>query len=318
MASAARALRTDLEALLRARKLDGTLTTALPVPEPLDEHVVAQTGVAVLDERLNGGLPRGQMSEVVGARSSGRASLLCHDACRRDHAGRNCRARRYAGHVRCCFGSSLRDRPQTAAVDQGPGAGGRASVDSRQWAVGSPRWAGQGHAASCPSGVLWDRAVDRAVKALNLVLQAGTFGLVALDLAEVPLAVVRRLPFTTWLRLQRVIEGSDAACVLLGATPIARSAGGVTITLRRNTKAVDWRQIRYGSRCRVATAAVRACSWGSKSKRTSAAPAGPRRRHAGSEIGTATWPLAPAFASPSYVRLSLPSACSCFVRSEAS
>jgi hypothetical protein len=78
----------------------------------------------------------------------------------------------------------------------------------------------------------WERAVDRAIKALNLVLQAGGFGLVALDLAEVPAAVVRRLPFTIWLRLQRVIEGSETACVLLGAEPVARSAGGVTIALR--------------------------------------------------------------------------------------
>ena len=77
MASAARVLRTDLEALLRARKLDQTLHAALPAPGRLDEHVVAQTGVAVLDERLNGGLMRGEMSEVVGDRSSGRTSLLC-------------------------------------------------------------------------------------------------------------------------------------------------------------------------------------------------------------------------------------------------
>jgi hypothetical protein len=79
----------------------------------------------------------------------------------------------------------------------------------------------------------WDRVVDRAIKALNLVLQAGGFGLVALDLAEVPPLVVRRLPFTTWFRLQRVIEGSKTACVLLGAEPVARSGGGVTIALQR-------------------------------------------------------------------------------------
>jgi hypothetical protein len=67
---------------------------------------------------------------------------------------------------------------------------------------------------------------------MNLVLQAGGFGLVALDLAEVTPSVVRRLPFTTWLRLQRVIEGSETACVLLGAEPVARSAEGVTIALK--------------------------------------------------------------------------------------
>jgi hypothetical protein len=34
---------------------------------------------------------------------------------------------------------------------------------------------------------------------------------------------------TTWLRVQRVIEGSDTACVLLAPMPLARSAAGVTI-----------------------------------------------------------------------------------------
>ena len=76
-----------------------------------------------------------------------------------------------------------------------------------------------------------DRVVDRALKALNLVLQAGGFGVVAIDLADVPLPVVKRLPFTTWLRVQRTIEGSDTACVLVTPEPMARSAGGVTLSL---------------------------------------------------------------------------------------
>ena len=76
MANAARAARIDLEALLRARKLDNTLTSALPSPGLLDEQMVVPTGIAVLDERLHGGVPRGQVSEIVGPRSSGRVSLL--------------------------------------------------------------------------------------------------------------------------------------------------------------------------------------------------------------------------------------------------
>ena len=35
------------------------------------------TGLALLDERLGGGLPRGQMSEMVGPRSSGRTTMMC-------------------------------------------------------------------------------------------------------------------------------------------------------------------------------------------------------------------------------------------------
>jgi hypothetical protein len=77
--------------------------------------------------------------------------------------------------------------------------------------------------------------IDRALKALNLVLQAGGFSVVAIDLADVPPAALRQIPFTTWLRVQRAIEGSDTACVLLTSEPLARSAGGLTVALTGQT-----------------------------------------------------------------------------------
>jgi hypothetical protein len=73
--------------------------------------------------------------------------------------------------------------------------------------------------------------VERAVKALNLILQANGFGLVALDLGEVPQPVLGRLPFTTWRRLHRVIEGGETACVIVSTAPLARSVGGITVAL---------------------------------------------------------------------------------------
>src|SRR5436190_5508078 len=85
--------RPDLESLLRARRLDCTLTTAWPpdaaVAPPGDpgdagdpgdpgnnDAAVAPTGITALDARLGGGFPRGQLSELVGPRSSGRTSVL--------------------------------------------------------------------------------------------------------------------------------------------------------------------------------------------------------------------------------------------------
>ena len=46
---------------------------------------------------------------------------------------------------------------------------------------------------------------------MNLVLQAGGFGLVAFDLADVPRPALRQFPYTTWMRIARVIEGSQTA-----------------------------------------------------------------------------------------------------------
>src|SRR5258708_18578433 len=68
--------RADLESLLRVRQLDRTLTTAIPQADPRDEHALAASGINALDARLGGGFPRGQLSELVGPRSSGRTSLL--------------------------------------------------------------------------------------------------------------------------------------------------------------------------------------------------------------------------------------------------
>jgi hypothetical protein len=76
-----------------------------------------------------------------------------------------------------------------------------------------------------------ERLLDRALKAVNLVLQAGGFDLVILDLADVPVPAIRRLPFTTWFRLQRVIEHGRTVCLLVGAAPIARSAEGISLQL---------------------------------------------------------------------------------------
>ena len=75
------------------------------------------------------------------------------------------------------------------------------------------------------------RALEQAVKALTLVLQAGNFGLVAFDIADAPPEAIRRLPFTTWLRLQRMIEGSQTLGVLVGSEPMARSSAGLTVKL---------------------------------------------------------------------------------------
>src|SRR5262245_31210463 len=68
--------RAHLESLLRTRKLDRTLTTAHSFQPSNDDRLVAATDVGCLDTELAGGLPRGQLSELVGGRSSGRTSVL--------------------------------------------------------------------------------------------------------------------------------------------------------------------------------------------------------------------------------------------------
>jgi recombination protein RecA len=188
------AARAVLESLLRDRKLDRTLTSARPWIQLPDDRV-APTGVATIDGPLGGGLRRGHLSELVGSRSSGRTTVLCQAFA----------AATARGEVVALIDSCDRFDPSAAVA---------AGVDLER--------------------LLWIRErgdAPRALKAANLVVQAGGFGIVAFDLADVPAPAVRQFPYTTWMRLSRVIEGSQTVLLLVAGDRTARSAGGATIAL---------------------------------------------------------------------------------------
>src|SRR5687768_3856061 len=73
---AASAALAALESALRIKKLDRTLITALPPLDRTDPAAFVPTDLPHLDEVLRGGLPRGQLSELAGAASSGRTTVL--------------------------------------------------------------------------------------------------------------------------------------------------------------------------------------------------------------------------------------------------
>ena len=196
--------RAAVESALRARKLDRTLTTARPDGP---DGGAASTGVAALDEVLRGGLPRGQLSELAGGRSSGATTLtlqLLAAATRR-------------GEIAALVDTSDH-------LDVGSACAAGLDPGRLLWVRGARTERAQAHG-------LLERALTHAVKAVTLVLQAGGFGVVVLDLGDIPAAALKRLPFTTWMRLQRALEGSDTAGVLVVPEPLARSAGGVTVVL---------------------------------------------------------------------------------------
>jgi hypothetical protein len=198
-----KAARAQLESLLRARKLDGTLITAAPWHAG-DAAGRAPTAWPVLDRRLGGGLRRGHLSEIVGARSSGRSAVFCRMAA----------AAAARGELVALVDTHDRFDPVSAAA---------AGVDLAR--------------------LLWIRqtgTATRALQAMTLVLQAGGFGLVAWDLADVRGAERRQWPGTTWMRIARLIEGSRTVALLIGAERLGRSAGGVTIALEASASAGEW------------------------------------------------------------------------------
>ena len=204
--------REYLESLLRERKLDHTVADWGLTPGADSTRWSVPTGIAELDARLDGGIPRGHLSEVVGSRSSGRLSILAS----------------------AMAGATSRGEA-VALVDPldmfDPVSASATGIDFQRmlWIRGEASSSSR-VSLSSEYGTL-QKSLDRAIKALNIVFQAGGFGLVVLDLGEVAMPAIKRLPYTTWLRLHRVIEGSETACVLIGSEPIARSAGGVTVQL---------------------------------------------------------------------------------------
>ena len=138
------------------------------------------SGIAELDRLLGGGWPRAALCELVGRRSSGRTAIL------------------YAALAR-----ALAAGEAAALVDVGGGL--------------DPRRAGA--AGIALRRLLWIRCkVEVAAKAADLVLGAGGFDLIALDLGdERP-----RLPTAGWIRFKHGVEKQGTT--LLVAAP-ARAAG---------------------------------------------------------------------------------------------
>jgi hypothetical protein len=248
----ARADRSEIESLLRLRKLDRTIvhrpSSIVHRPDghhpgdgpddgrwpmddgrwPIDDGRSVPTGIAALDTRLEGGFPRGHLSEVTGPQSSGRLAILVSAL-----AGATARGETVA----LVDPLDMFDPVSASAAFRPFGdAQGRGIDFQRMLWVRGESMSSARVSLSCEYGTL-QKALERAVKALNIILQAGSeaggFGLVVLDLAEVAPQAIQRLPYTTWLRLHRVIEGSHTACVLIGSAPIARSSRGVSVQLSR-------------------------------------------------------------------------------------
>ena len=215
------AARATVEALLRERKLDRTLTSALP--ECPGEDAVSPLGVDALDRGLAGGLPRGHVSEVVGPASSGRTSLAW--------AAMAAATRR--GEYVALVDTFDRFDPPTAAacgIDLARLLWVRGQAVSKTSGAVDPAWLPGVRAVGGP-GTFVERVIDRALKSLNLVVQSRVCTLVVIDLIDVPANALRRLPAATWFRIERAIEGSDTAVVIVAAIPVARSAGGKSIVL---------------------------------------------------------------------------------------
>jgi hypothetical protein len=150
------------------------------------------SGLAGIDALLDGGVPRGRVSELCGAASCGKTSLLFTMLA----------AVTQGGEVAAYVDLADALHPQSAAY---------AGVDLRR--------------------LLWVRprsAID-GMRCTELLLHAGGFAAVACDLGA---GLPRAWPGPLWLRLRRAAERSHAALIIVGPQRVAGTCAVLGLGVR--------------------------------------------------------------------------------------
>jgi recA bacterial DNA recombination protein len=137
---------------------------------------------------LSEGLARGILAEVYGKRSSGRTSAALHLLAQSSSQGEIC-----------------------AVVDLYD------SFDPASAAAAGVRL----------DRLLWVRCggnAEHAMRAADLLLHAGGFGMILLDLCEASPRILNRIPLSYWYRFRRAIEQTPTILLLCADMSQARSA----------------------------------------------------------------------------------------------
>ncbi len=152
------------------------------------------TGMPGLD-RLTGGLPRGAVTEITGPASSGRTSIALS-----------------------IFAEATARGESIALIDGRdaftPHSAVRAGVDLKR--------------------LLWIRCnrmdgMDAVLKAADLLLKGGGFGVVAVDITDLPASNLENVPPQTWFRFQRTIENTPTILLIIGQKPVAQSSAALVL-----------------------------------------------------------------------------------------
>jgi hypothetical protein len=95
--------------------------------------------------------------------------------------------------------------------------------------------------------LLWVRCgakMEYAFKATDLLLQGGGFGLIGLDIGDVPPRDAQRIISSWWHRFRRVVENTPTALIVLAQESCVRSCAALALELK--TKEMIWSQPRKG------------------------------------------------------------------------
>jgi len=182
--------------------LNAALSTTLGFRSEPQTREILPTGLPSLDAIIEG-FPRGSISEIIGPDSSGRTTLI-HSLLAAS-----------TSKFEVCAYVDTDDSfdPVTAAA---------AGV-----ALSQLVWIRCGHDAG------------HALKAADYLLHAGGFGVIVLDLCQVPPRVANRIPISYWYRFRRAIENTPAILALIQNEPMAKSCASLILEMKRRKTA--WR-----------------------------------------------------------------------------
>ena len=184
-----------------------------PAPE------MSSSGIPQIDA-MTGGLPRGCLTEICGPESSGHTTVML-----------------------AALAAATRRQEICTLIDASdsfdPHSGEAAGLDSKRllWVrCGSPSRAMSRKRRPAASLEEWQQRrmedpVEQALRAADLLLQSGGFGMVALDLAGVPVKMARRIPLTTWFRFRRAVENKPTILLVIGIQPCAESCASLSLQL---------------------------------------------------------------------------------------
>ena len=212
-----------LAAIAPASRLD-----VRPTPE------MVSSGIRQLDA-LTGGLPRGCLTEICGTASSGRTGILLSALAQATQRGEVC---------------ALVDASDAFDPESAVAAGAqmerllwvrcKRTVLSSQFPVLSP--AGERSGRNSNQGKIqveiqkeindrrgWESRLEQVLKVTDLLLQSNGFGMIVLDLGDIPVRSARRIPLASWFRFRRAIEHTPTVLLVLEQQPIAGSCSSVLV-----------------------------------------------------------------------------------------
>jgi hypothetical protein len=160
---------------------------------------MVSSGIVAMDA-LTGGLPRGCLTEICGPASSGRTTLLLAALAAATRRGE------------CCAVVDASDAldPQSAAA---------AGVE-----LSRLLWVRCGENSP-------EKSLEQLLRATDLLLESGGFGMIALDLGDLPPQAARRIPLTTWFRYRRAVEHTSTVLLAIERQSIAGSCSSLLIKL---------------------------------------------------------------------------------------